>query len=50
MLRPLGFSADPLIDDGDHGIALRLTRTGPPPSRKLRGSRLWEGVSRARQG
>ena len=49
-LKPLGFSADPLIDDGDHGMALRLTRTGLPPSRKLRRNRLWEGLSRARQG
>ena len=50
VLGPLGFSADPLVDDGDHGVALQLTRTGPPPSRRLRGSRLWEGLSRARQG
>jgi len=51
-LRPLGFSAEAFVDEGDHGISVGLTRTGPAPGRRLRdrGSRLWDGWARTRQG
>jgi hypothetical protein len=53
-LRPLGFSAAALVDEGDHGISVGLTRTAPAPGRRLRdrGSRLWlwDGWARTRQG
>lgn len=51
-LRPLGFSAGPCVDEGDHGLSLGLTRTAPAPGPGLRGrgSRLWDGWARARQG
>ena len=51
-LQPFGFAAAPCVDEGDHGLSVGLARTEPASggSLRARGSRLWDGWARPRQG